>query len=148
MRAHLFKAVVLALALRVGAAGCTASKAFSQGDRAARAGDWDTAVAYYTQAFQANPESAEYKIALERADCGVARAPRPGARPSRARARLEAAIREYRRRSEFDPTNRQAPPPRPPSSSRCSARPLEAARPVPAIQQMREKARQASQSRS
>ena len=37
-----------------------------KGRDAARTGDWDAAVTYYTAALQANPDNAEYKIELER----------------------------------------------------------------------------------
>ena len=37
--------------------GCAASKAFKQGETAARAGNLDEAVAYYRAAVQADPEN-------------------------------------------------------------------------------------------
>jgi signal transduction histidine kinase len=48
-------------------AGCAAGRAFRRGEERARNSDWDAAVQYYRQAVQADPNRAEYKIALERA---------------------------------------------------------------------------------
>ena len=92
MRAHLFKAAVLVLAI-VTVTGCAAGRAFSRGERAARAGDWDTAVSYYTRAFQANPHSAEYRIALERAQIAASLAHLDQARAFDTKGEVEAAIR-------------------------------------------------------
>ena len=41
--------------------GCAAGRAYGRGDRASRAGDWDTAVDYYRQAVQRSPDRADYK---------------------------------------------------------------------------------------
>src|SRR5687768_15849482 len=69
---HLWSAVlkhrlvaVFVLAFLV--SGCAASRAYRRGNDAARAGNWDAAVAHYTAAVQENPGKAEYKIELERA---------------------------------------------------------------------------------
>ncbi|RPJ71990.1 MAG: hypothetical protein EHM24_10600, partial [Acidobacteria bacterium] len=143
MRADLLKATALALALVV-VTGCAASQSFSKGDQAARAGDWDTAVSYYTRAYQANPHSAEYRIALERAQIAASLAHLDQARAFDSKGEIEAAIREYRKAAEFDPSNRRAAA-RVVELEQVLRDTLEAARPVPPIQQMREKARQASQ---
>jgi len=59
LRADLFRAIVLVVA--VGAAGGCASGrgSFSKAEKAARAGDWDLAVTPFTEAVQASPQSAE-----------------------------------------------------------------------------------------
>jgi type II secretory pathway component GspD/PulD (secretin) len=95
-------AVLLALL----ATGCGAGRAFGRGDSAARAGDWDSAVDYYRQAVQERPERTDYRIALERAMIAAATAHLDQARLLEARGQLEDALREYRRATEFDPSNR------------------------------------------
>ena len=95
-------AVVLALL----ATGCGAGRTFGRGDAAARAGDWDSAVEYYRQALQARPSRTDYRIALERAMINASIAHLDQARLLEARGQLEDALREYRRASEFDPSNR------------------------------------------
>jgi type II secretory pathway component GspD/PulD (secretin) len=89
------------------AAGCAAGRSFGRGENAARAGDWDTAVEHYRRAVQQRPNSAEYKIALERAMLSASQQHLDAARIAEARGNLDEALREYRRASEFDPPNRQ-----------------------------------------
>ena len=102
------KTRLVALVLLCGLlAGCAAGRAFGRGESAARAGDWDAAVDYYRQAVQQNPDRADYQIALERAMINASTAHLDQARVFEARGQLEDAHREYRRASEFDPTNRQ-----------------------------------------
>src|SRR6188474_963863 len=96
-------AVLMAVAL---VAGCGASRSYSQGQSAARAGDWDTAVEQYRQALQQEPTNASYRIALERAMLSASVAHLDQARIFEARNQLEEAAREYRRASEYDPPNR------------------------------------------
>ena len=95
-------AVVMALLVT----GCGAGRTFGRGDTAARAGDWDGAVDYYRQALQARPSRTDYKIALERAMINASVVHLDQARLLEARGQLEDALREYRRASEFDPSNR------------------------------------------
>src|SRR5687768_9785095 len=87
--------------------GCAAGRAYRRGDSAARSGDWDTAVTHYRRAVQTEPNSAEYKIALERAMMTASLQHLDVARVAEARGQLEDALREYRRASDFDPPNRQ-----------------------------------------
>ena len=89
------------------AAGCGAGRAFGRGESAARAGDWDAAVEHYRRAVQAEPDRADYKIALERAMLSASQQHLDQARVFEARGQLDEALREYRRASEFDPPNRQ-----------------------------------------
>ena len=120
-----------------------AARAFRQGDSAMKAGDLDQAVAYYRTAVQASPDNPNYKIALERAHArGLARAFREGARFEE-QDQLEAARGEYRLASEYDPTNRQAAAKVVALDQTIRER-IEAARPRPAIEQLRERARAAS----
>src|SRR5690606_686506 len=95
--------VLVAMALTA----CAASRAFTRGERAARAGDLDAAVEYYRQAVQEDPDRAEYKIAYERATFAAAAMHADRGRKAEEEGRLEEALREYRRAIDLDPTNRQ-----------------------------------------
>jgi type II secretory pathway component GspD/PulD (secretin) len=99
--------LVLLVVIAAMAAGCASRSAFGRGDRAARVGDWDTAVEYYRRAVQDHPDRVDYQIALERAMRSASQVHLDEARVLEARGQLEEALREYRRASEFDPPNRQ-----------------------------------------
>jgi Flp pilus assembly secretin CpaC len=114
-----------------------------RGERAARAGDWDTAVEYYRQAVQDDPDRAEYKIALERATFAAAGIHTDRARKAEDEGRLDEALREYRRAAELDPSNRQAAA-KASELERVIRERIEAARPRPPIERLREQARQAA----
>ena len=134
---------LLIAALALGASGCAAGRAYRQGETAARAGDWDSAVAFYTRAVQENPDRVDYKIALERAMLTASRAHVARAREFEARDELSAALLEYREASELDPTNQQVAA-RAADLKRIIRDRIEAERPRPAIEEMREQARLAS----
>ena len=105
---HLFLKVVAVVAIAAVLVGCGASRrSFRRGDTAARAGDWDTAVANYRLALQRDPDRADYRIALERAMISASLLHLDQARLFEARGQLEESLREYRRAAEFDPPNRQ-----------------------------------------
>jgi type II secretory pathway component GspD/PulD (secretin) len=89
------------------AAGCGAGRSFNRGESAARAGDWDAAVEHYRQAVQEDPDRVDFQIALERAMMNASIRHLDQARVLEARGQVEDALREYRRASEYDPTNRQ-----------------------------------------
>lgn len=131
---------VLVLAL---VSGCAASRAARRGEIHARAGDWDAAVAYYTRAVQADPDKPEYKIALERAMIAASRLHYDRARELEQKDQLDAAIVEYRRAAEFDPANRQAAS-KATELERTIRDRIEAARPKPPIEKLREQARRAT----
>ncbi|HMB78834.1 MAG TPA: FecR domain-containing protein, partial [Vicinamibacterales bacterium] len=136
-----FQMGVLALALLAG--GCAAGAAFRKGESSMRAGALDEAVAEYRKAAQAAPNNATYRIALQRAMQTASRAHLDKAREFEKQDQLEAALNEYKSSSEYDPSNRTA------SSKiveldRTIRDRIEAARPKPAIQGMRERARAAS----
>src|SRR5262249_34190081 len=98
--------VAALLAFTVAVSGCAASGAFRKGQTAARVGDWDTAVEYFTKAVHDNPDSSEYKINLRRAQEEAARAHATKARELEAKDELEAALAEYRRSLELVGTDR------------------------------------------
>jgi len=140
-RVHGVVAVALVAAL---AAGCGASRAYRSGQRAANAQQWDEAVEYYRQALQGSPDRPEYKIALERAMQQAAAFHVQRARAFETEGRPDEALREYRKASEFDPSNRSIAS-RAGELDRELRDRLEAARPRPAIEQMREQVRRSSQ---
>jgi general secretion pathway protein D len=125
------------------AAGCTAGNAFKAGTDATKAGNLDEAVVEYRKAVQASPDNANYKIALERAQIAASRAHLDKAKDFETKDQLEAALGEYRQASEYDPANRQATAKVAELDRKIRER-IEASRPRPAIEQLRERARQAS----
>jgi general secretion pathway protein D len=128
------------LLLTVLLAGCTAGRAFRKGRDAARTGDWDTAVQFFTEALQADPDSAEYKIELERAMQNAGREHITRARELEAKDQLDAALLEYKRAAEMDPTNRLAVA-RAAELERIIRDRVEKSRPRPAIDSLRAQAR-------
>src|SRR5687767_184523 len=84
-------ALVLAIALLT---GCAAGRAFRRGESRARVGDWDAAVTYYRTAVQANPDRAEYRIALERAMLNASRVHFDNARALEAKEDRKRVCRE------------------------------------------------------
>jgi general secretion pathway protein D len=120
--------------------GCAARQAFRAGEASARAGDWDAAVAYYQRAVKEDPDRPEYRIALERASLAASRWHLDRARELEEEHQLDQALLHYRRAAEYDPSNRQAVA-RAAEIERTIRDRIEAARPRPAIEQMRERAR-------
>jgi general secretion pathway protein D len=133
--------VLVALALVV--FGCTAGKAFHEGEKAARAGNLDEAVSSYRRAVQASPNNADYRIALERTMLAASRAHLERARDYEQKEQLEAALSEYKLASEYDPSNRLAVT-KVGAIDRMIRDRIEAARPVSPMAAMRERARAAS----
>jgi type II secretory pathway component GspD/PulD (secretin) len=120
--------------------GCAASRAYRRGNDAARAGNWDAAVAHYTAAVQENPGKAEYKIELERAMQTASREHITRARELEAQDQLDAALMQYRRAMELDGSNRLAAA-RVIELEKIIRDRIEASRPRPRIEQLREQAR-------
>ena len=124
-------------------AACAVSRSFTRGEVAARAGDWDAAVEYYRQAVQDDPDRAEYKIALERATFAAAAAHADRGRKAEEAGQLDEALREYRRAADLDASNRQVVA-KAGELERTIRERLEAARPRPQIERLREEARKVS----
>ncbi|MEZ5420139.1 MAG: hypothetical protein R2708_22735 [Vicinamibacterales bacterium] len=137
------RAVAAVVALLV-LAGCATNRAYRRGQQAASAQQWDEAVEYYRQALQSAPDRPEYKIALERAmqSAGAFHAAR--GRTYETEGRPDEALREYRKATEYDPSNRSIAA-RAAELDRELRERLEASRPRPAIEAMREQARRNSQ---
>jgi len=134
---------VLIAAVALAAGGCAAGKAFRQGEVAMNAGNLDEAVAAYRKATQASPNNANYRIALQRAMQAASRQHLDKARQFEQSDQLEAALGEYRQASEYDPSNRTATA-KVAELDRTIRERIEASRPRPAIEQLRQRARQAS----
>ena len=130
---------LIAVAAVIG--GCAAGRAFGRGESAARGGDWDAAVEHYRTALQANPGRADYQIAFERAMINASVEHLDQARLFEAREQIEDALREYRRASEYDPSNRQIAGMVVEMERRIRDM-AEAARPQPTIQQLQQGIRQ------
>lgn len=139
---RLLKLTVVLLVM-ASAAGCAASKAFRQGNAAMQAGDLDQAVAYFRKAAGDAPDNPNYKIALQRAMLAASRVHFDKAREFEEKHELEAARGEYQLASEYDPSNRQASAKVTLLDQTIRAR-IEAARPRPAIERLRERARAAT----
>ncbi len=137
------KMTVVGLVLAL-AAGCGASRAAKDGRNAVRAGDWDAAVAHMTKAVQDDPDKPEYKIELERAMLQSSYVHLERARQLDQQGQFESAIVEYRRTTEFDPSNRGAMM-RAAELERLVRDRQEAERPKPLIDAMKEQARRQSQ---
>jgi general secretion pathway protein D len=122
------------------ASGCAASRAFRRGQEAVRVSDWDAAVAHFTKAVQANPESAEYKLHLRRAQEEAARKHVERARELELQDQLDMALVEYRRALELVTTDRMTRS-KVAELERTIRERLEATRPKPPIDELRAKAR-------
>ena len=122
------------------ASGCAAGRAFRRGQEAAHNADWDAAVTYYTKAVQANPDNPEYKINLQRAQEEAARVHIERGRELEKRDQLDGALAEYRRAMELDAKNRLVAA-RVADLEKTIREKLEATRPLPRIEQLRQQAR-------
>jgi general secretion pathway protein D len=131
------------LALTIFVSGCAAGHAYRKGYEAGQAGDWDRAVAEYTKAVQEDPDKPEYKIALERATQTAAREHISRAHDLEDKDQLDAALIEYKRALELDASNRLAAAKAAELEKTIRDR-IEATRPKPAIEALREQAKRVS----
>jgi len=125
------------------AGGCAAGKAYSEGQELVQKGDLDGAVAKYRTAVQEAPDNPNYKIALQRTMVAASRLHIDHAREYEQKDQLDAALGEYRAASETDPSNRLVAQKVIELEKTIRDR-LEAARPKPAIQELRARARASS----
>jgi len=129
--------------LCLGAASCASSGAYNRGQQAWLRGEWDVAVANFRDALQEHPDRAEYKGALRQAMQTASLAHLRVAREADEKGDLELAVLEYRKVYEYDPSNRNSMLRAAEIDKQLRER-AEAARPRPAIEAMRETARQRS----
>ena len=99
---------VIGLAFSTGLLPGCATGAYQQGERAARIGDWDAAVASYRRALQEEPGRADVRIALERTKQRAIWGHLDTARDLEARDEPTAALAEYRQALTYDPSNGRA----------------------------------------
>ncbi len=133
-------AAVFMLMLAAGTWACTASRAFQRGNNAAMQLDWDLAVTYYAEALKSEPDRADYKMALDRAQLAAAQLHFEKARGYEQRDQLDLALLEYRRVVEFQPGSQEARAGIQRLEQTIRDR-IEAARPKPAAEVMRQQAR-------
>ncbi len=124
--------------------GCAAGRAFRRGQEAVRVGDWDQAVTYFTKALQEDPDNAEYKIHLQRAQEEASRVHIEKAKDLEKKDQLDGALAEYRRALQLDSTNRTAQAKVAELEKTIRDR-LEAARPKPRIQELQQQAARLNQ---
>ncbi|HXB54741.1 MAG TPA: cohesin domain-containing protein [Vicinamibacteria bacterium] len=98
----------VALALSLAGWGCAARSAYRQGQKEAKKGNWDLAVARLTAALQKDPENIDYKIALENARVEASRFHHAEARKHLAADELEKAADELEIATRYDPGDRSA----------------------------------------
>jgi type II secretory pathway component GspD/PulD (secretin) len=134
---HKLIVLIVAMALTT---GCAAGRAFRKGQEAARNGDWDTAVQEYTKAVQEAPDKPEYKIQLERAMQTAAQTHISRARELEEKDQLDAALIAYKKAVDLDSTNRLAAAKVAELEKTIRDR-IEATRPRPPIEKLREQAR-------
>ncbi len=134
------KVVTILVLFAVLAAGCATGRAFSRGEAAGKAGDWEAAVGFYRQALDDDPDRPDYKIALERAMVAAAAMYGERGRQFEASGQLEEALRAYRKAQEFEPSNRQLAG-KAGQIERTLRDRLEATNPRPDIEKLREQAR-------
>ncbi len=140
---HAFGRLVPVLLVALLAGACAAAMSYKKGQTAAREGDWDAAVAHYRSAVQEDPDKPEYKIALERAMLDAALLHASAGKQFEEKGQLDAAIREFHRASEYDPANRQLAAHVAELDHRIRDL-IEASRPRPKIDELRERARRMS----
>jgi len=137
---RLVNGVVLVAFAAVVAAGCATGRAFARGESAGQAGDWESAVGFYRQALQDDPDRPDYKIALERAMVAAAAMFTERGRQLEEVGQPDEALRAYRKAQEFEPSNRTLAA-KAAELERLLRDRIEAATPRPEIEKMRQQAR-------
>src|SRR5215475_10358926 len=97
---------VALLSLGLFASAC--ASAYRAGQREAEHGNWDLAVAKFTQALQKDPENIRYKLSLENARIQASRFHYEEAKKHLAANDLDAAANSLEIASKYDPANRSA----------------------------------------
>lgn len=134
--------ICLALAAAL-ASGCATGRAYVHGQDAAKAGEWDTAVAYYRDALKSSPNRVDVRVALQRAVQAATSAHMLRASQLEAQNQLPGALAEYRAASEVDPANVMAAA-KAADMDRRIRQQIEDSRPKSPMDLMREQARKVS----
>ena len=138
---RLHKLVVLVAVVAL--AGCATGQALKRGEQAARAGDWDSAVAYYREALLRHPDRLEARVKLQYASRMASAVHIDRARDLEAQEHLPGAVAEYRLAADLDPSNTLALA-RAIALERQIRERVEAARPPSRVEEMRAEAAQTS----
>lgn len=144
MNRRLIQSVLVVVLAAMVAAGCATGRAFARGEAAGRAGDWESAVGFYRQALQNDPDRPDYKIALERAMVAAAAMYTERGKQFEDANQLEEALRAYRKAQEFEPSNRQLGS-KAGQIERTLRDRIEASQPRPDIERLRQQARRPEQ---
>jgi len=136
------RGIVLVCAVGALVTACSTGGAFQRGGQAALRGDWDMAVSEYTTAVQSEPNRVDYRMTLDRAKIAASQIHFDKARDMERRDQLDVALMEYRKVVEYYPANQEARAKIAALEQTIRAR-VEASRPRPAIDLMREQARKA-----
>ena len=124
--------------------GCAAAMSYRKGFEAGAAQPTGTPPSRtIAQAVQEDPDKPEYRIALERAMLEAALIHASAGKDFEAKGELDAALREYKRASEYDPANRQLAA-KVAELDRMIRDAIEASRPRSQIAEMRDRARRMS----
>jgi len=125
------------------AAGCATGRAYTRGQNAAKAGDWDAAVAYYREALQHDKSRVDVRLALERATRTASQQHMTRARQLELQDQLPGAAAEYRQAADLDVTNALAAA-KSLELDRTIRQRIDDARPKSQMQEMRDQARKIS----
>ena len=133
-RLVLFGAALLAVA------SCGTGRSFQLGKQAAMHSDWDLAVTYFDEAVKANPDRADYKMALERAQLAASQVHFDKARTLERQDQLDLAVLEYRKVVQYHAASQEARAKIQELEQTIRDR-IEASRPRPPAEAMRQQAR-------
>src|SRR5262249_43499619 len=100
--------VAAALGLSLALSGCAAHSAYRKGQREARKGNWDAAVAKLTLALEKDPENIPYKMALEHARIQASRYHYDLGRKAMAAQELDKAADALEIAAKYDAANKSA----------------------------------------
>ncbi len=125
------------------AAGCATGRAYVKGQNAAKAGDWDAAVAYYREALSHDAGRVDVRLALERATRTASQNHMARARQLEQQDQLPGASAEYRQAADLDASNALAAA-KVIEIDRLIRQRIEDARPKSQMQELREQARKVS----
>jgi type II secretory pathway component GspD/PulD (secretin) len=125
------------------AASCATGRAIRSAQTAAKHGDWDTAVAYYRQALTGDPGRIDVRVALTHASREAADQHLRRARDLETQEQLAGAAAEYRMAADLDPSYTLSLTKAIEIERKIRSQ-IEASRPKPSIDLLRQQAAQSS----